>query len=187
MTKLNAHAAARSGGLRLDRPIVLVGMMGSGKTTIGRRLARRLRLRFADADAEIEQAASLSIGEIFAQYGEASFRDGERRVIHRLLRAGPSIIATGGGAFAQDATRRDILDHGISVWIDVPLDILVERTAKRNTRPLLRSGNPEDILRNLMTQRAPAYEQADIRVACGPAPHAQAVEAIVEAVRAHLA
>lgn len=187
MTDQSAPSAPFTAALRLERPIVLVGMMGSGKTTIGRRLARRLHLPFADADEEIEKAASLSITEIFAQYGEAYFRDGERRVIHRLLHNGPSVIATGGGAFAQQATRQDILDNALSVWIDVPITTLVERTAKRNTRPLLRTGNPEDILRELLDKRAPDYARANIRVACGPEPHGRAVEAIVDALRAYQA
>jgi shikimate kinase len=171
----------------IDRPIVLVGMMGSGKTTVGRRLAQQLNLKFFDADAEIEAAAGLSVSEIFARFDEAYFRDGERRVIHRLLQGGPAVIATGGGAFAQADTRQDILDNAIAIWLDVPLPILVERTSRRNTRPLLQGGNVEEKLRMLMDQRGPFYAMAHLRVPGGPAPHARAVDAVKAALQEYLA
>lgn len=168
---------------RIDRPIVLIGMMGSGKSTIGRRLAQRLHLPFTDADEEIEHAAGLTIAEIFARFGEPYFRDGERRVINRLLQAGPSVIATGGGAFVQADTRCAILKRGIAVWLDVPVNILVERTARRDTRPLLLTGNPAETLARLLDERQPAYALAPIRIASDAAPHARSVDAIINALK----
>lgn len=172
--------------LSINRPVVLVGMMGSGKSTIGRRLAEKLRLPFADADSEIEAAAGLSISEIFSRFGEAYFRDGERRVIHRLMENGPCVIATGGGAFAQPDTRQDILDNAISIWLDVPLATLLERTSRRNTRPLLQNGDPEATLRQLLVDRTPAYAMATLRVSSDAAPHARAVDAVIAALKDHL-
>lgn len=165
-----------------DRPIVLVGLMGTGKSTVGRRLAARLDLPFVDADAEIEAAAGMSINDIFDQLGEDAFRDGERRVIARLMDAEPKIIATGGGAFVDDETRTLIKEKAVSVWLDADLDVLVERTSRRNTRPLLRDGDPREILTRLAKERQPYYEQADIHVRSGEGPHSQVVEAIVEAL-----
>ena len=164
-----------------------MGMMGAGKSTIGRRLAKRLHLPFVDSDSEIEQAAGLSISDIFSRYGEGEFRDGERRVIARLLRAGPCVLATGGGAFVQTDTRADILANGIAVWLDVPVETLVERTARRNTRPLLQSGDPATILREMLATREHFYALSPIHIASGVAPHAQAVDTICAALKDYLA
>lgn len=165
-----------------ERSILLVGMMGSGKSTVGRRLAARLGLPFHDADEEIEKAAGLTISEIFERYGEAHFRDGERRVITRLIEGPRCVIATGGGAFAQDATRAEILARGLAIWLDVPIPVLVERVSRRNHRPLLHGRNPRDVITDLMDKRAPAYSQAHLRVRCDASPHARAVDAVLAAM-----
>jgi shikimate kinase len=166
--------------LTLTRPLVLVGMMGSGKSTIGRRLAQRLGVGFVDADEEIELAAGLSIAEIFAKLGEPVFRDGERRVLARLITDVPRVIATGGGAFIHDDTRALILARTDSVWLDAPVDVLVERTARRNTRPLLQAGDPRETLATLLAMRAPVYAQAAIHIASGRQPHDRTVEQVIE-------
>lgn len=168
-----------------DRPILLVGMMGSGKSSVGRRLAARLGLPFHDADDEIEAAAGMSISEIFARYGEPHFRDGERRVIARLLDQGRSVIATGGGAFAEEDTRALILDRGIAVWLDVPVDVLVERVARRSHRPLLHGRDPRAVLDELLERRGPAYARAQLRVAVDNAPHDRTVEAVMNALEGY--
>ncbi|MGJ0621583.1 MAG: 3-dehydroquinate synthase [Methylocystis sp.] len=144
--------------------IVLVGMMGSGKSAIGQRLAARLGLPFVDADAEIAAAAGMSIPEIFAKYGERYFRDGERRVIMRLLNSGPIVLATGGGAFLDPRTRDRIAERGVSIWLDADLKILLKRVRRKNDRPLLQTDDPEDTLRKLIEARRPVYELADLRV-----------------------
>ncbi len=167
---------------RITRPVVLVGLMGVGKSTVGRKLAKLLARDFVDADEAIAEAAQLSIPEIFEQYGEPYFRDGERRVIARLIEEGHGVIATGGGAFVDPATRALILERGIAVWIDCDVDTLVERTARRNTRPLLRNGNPKDILTRLAAERAPFYSQAPIRVMSENGPHTDTARAIIEAI-----
>ena len=148
----------------LDRSIVLVGLMGAGKTSVGRRLASRLGLPFVDADQEIEAAAGCTIQEIFDRFGEAGFRDGERRVIARLLEGPPHVLSTGGGAFMDPATRALIRRRGLSVWLRAELDVLVARTARRDNRPLLKTGEPRDILRRLMETRYPVYAEADLTV-----------------------
>ncbi|MEQ1688933.1 MAG: shikimate kinase [Sphingopyxis sp.] len=180
---LPTHLQRQNGILSIDRPIVLVGMMGSGKSTIGRRLALRLGLPFCDADEEIERAAGLSITELFAKYGEPHFRDGERRVINRLLQRGPSVLATGGGAFVQPDTRNAILQHGMAVWLDVPVATLVERTSRRNTRPLLLTGDPSETLSQLLEQRRPCYALAPIHIISDATPHSRAVDAIITALK----
>lgn len=167
---------------RLDRPVVLVGLMGAGKSTVGRRLAAMLGKRFFDADEEIEKAAQMSIADIFEQFGEASFRDGERRVIGRLMENRQGVIATGGGAFVNDETRALILDRGIAVWIDCPIATLVERTARKNTRPLLRQGDPREILTRLHAERQPFYAQAPIRVTSEQGHHSETALAIIGAI-----
>jgi shikimate kinase len=177
-TETDQHPAA----LVLTRPVVMVGMMGCGKSTVGRRLATRLGVPFVDADEEIEAAASLSIPEIFAKLGEPAFRDGERRVIARLMTDTPQIVATGGGAFINDETRRLILDKAIAIWLQAPLDVLVERTGRRNNRPLLQNGDPATILGNLLTVREPFYAQAPIHVHSGRQPHERTVDAILSAL-----
>jgi shikimate kinase len=164
------------------RPIALVGMMGVGKSTIGRRLSQRLDLPFVDADHEIVQAASLSINEIFERYGEAHFRDGERRVIGRLFDGKPKIIATGGGAFINDETRAMMLDRAIVIWLDADIETLVERVSRKNERPLLRNGNPREILTKLAAERNPIYATAHIHVKSESTPHDATIEAILKAL-----
>ena len=167
---------------RLTRPVVLVGLMGAGKTTVGRRLAQRLKVPFYDADHEIEASANLRIADIFAIYGEAAFRDGERKVIERLLSEGPHVLATGGGAF-MDAATRDLVKAGAtSVWLRADLELLVKRTAMRDTRPLLRDGDPREILGRLLAQRGPIYAQADITVDSVEGPHSRTTERVVRAL-----
>ncbi|ANU08199.1 shikimate kinase [Paraurantiacibacter namhicola] len=168
---------------RLDRPVVLVGMMGVGKSTVGRRLAALLDLDFADADDEIEQAAQMSVSEIFEEYGEAYFRDGERRVIMRLLEEGPRVLATGGGAFVQEDTRDLILQRGIAVWLDCETDVLVERVTRRDTRPLLRQGDPKEIVTRLKAERESHYAKAPVHVTSSPGPHGDAALRIAKALQ----
>ena len=170
----------------IDKPIVLVGMMGSGKSSVGKRLAARLGLTFHDADDEIEAAAGMSIAEIFQRYGEPYFRDGERRVIARLLDSGASVLATGGGAFAQDATRAIIKERGISIWLDVPVPILVERVARRSHRPLLHNRDPQEAITELLDKRRPAYAEADFRITSDSTPHARAVDLIISVLKDHM-
>lgn len=169
-------------GARITCPVVLVGLMGVGKSTVGRKLASLLQRDFVDADEAIVAAAQLSIPEIFEQFGEPYFRDGERRVIARLIEEGHGVIATGGGAFVDPSTRALILERAIAVWIDCDVDTLVERTARRNTRPLLKNGNPREILTRLAATRAPFYAEAPIRVVSENGPHADTARAIIEAI-----
>jgi shikimate kinase len=177
-------------GRRIDRPVVLVGMMGVGKTTVGRKLASLLDVPFIDADEEIERAAQMPIPEIFATYGEPYFRSGERRVIARLL-DGPAatrrkILATGGGAFVDAETRALILDKAVSIWLDSDIDTLVERVGRKDNRPLLRGGNPREILTRLRNERRGAYEQAAIHITSGNVPHALTAGRILKAIDAWL-
>ena len=172
-------------GLKLDKSIVLVGLMGVGKTTIGRRLARRLGMSFADSDHEIEKAAGMTVADIFEIYGETEFRSGERRVIARLLEGKPRVLATGGGAFINDHTRSLIKQSGLSIWLDANIKVLVERTSRRATRPLLNNGDPEKILTTLAAERAPIYAKADIVVKSNVGPHDRVVDDIVAAIAAH--
>jgi len=169
---------------RPNRPIVLIGMMGVGKSTVGRRLAARLGLDFIDADTEIETAAGMSISDMFERFGEAHFRDGERRVIARLMDGTPKVIATGGGAFMQDDTRALILDHGIAIWLDADIDILVERVKRRGGRPLLHGRDPRDVLVELAAIRNPVYALAPLHVRSVAAPHENAVARILTALEA---
>ncbi len=182
----NAMSAPRplASGKAFDRPIVMVGMMGAGKSAIGRRLAQRLGLPFIDADAEIERAAGCTIEEIFEKHGEAVFRDGERRVIARLLDGPVGVLATGGGAFIDPETRARIRSRAITVWLKADLDTLVERVSRRNHRPLLKGGDPREILTRLMATRNPVYGEADITVETGDAPTAATVERVIEALAA---
>ena len=179
MTALSASARPALA----PRPIVLVGMMGAGKSTVGRRLAARLRRPFADADDAIVAAAGMSIADIFERYGEAYFRDGERRVILRLLSGPPLVLATGGGAFAEDATRKEILARACSVWIDVPVPVLVDRVSRRDHRPLLHGKDPRAVIEELLEKRRAAYAQAQLRIVSDRGPHERTVEAIVAALR----
>lgn len=168
------------------RPIVLVGLMGAGKTTVGKRLAKRLGWRFVDADEEIEKAAGMSISDYFANYGEPAFREGERKVISRLLEESqPIVLATGGGAYMDAETRATIQEKAVGVWLKADLDLLVARTSRRNTRPLLKQGNPREILAKLMDERYPIYAEADIAVETADIPHDQVVDRIIDALRAH--
>jgi shikimate kinase len=171
---------------RIDRPIVLVGMMGVGKSTVGRRLAQMLALPFADADEEIEQAAQMSVSEIFERFGEEYFRDGERRVIARLMESGPIVLATGGGAFVQPPTRELILERGIAVWLDSDVDTLVERVSRRDTRPLLRGGDPAEIVGRLKAEREGAYGNAPIKVTSKSGPHSDTATRILQELAAWL-
>jgi len=164
------------------KPIVLVGLMGVGKSTVGRRLAARLRLPFADADHEIERAAGMTVNEIFERFGESYFRDGERRVIQRLVDGTPKVIATGGGAFINEETRALILDQAIAIWLDAPTHILADRVRRRDTRPLLRNRDPHEVLRELAAIRNPIYAQAPIHIPSDQAPHESAVNAILKAI-----
>ncbi len=164
------------------RPIVLVGLMGVGKSTVGRRLAIRLDLPFVDADNEIESAAGLSITEIFARFGEPYFRDGERRVISRLMDGRPKVIATGGGAFINDETRALILDQATAIWLNAHPDILAERVRRRDTRPLLRGRDPRKVLQELAAQRDPLYAMAPIHISSQRGPHEATVNAILKAI-----
>ncbi|MCJ2119934.1 shikimate kinase [Methylobacterium sp. J-001] len=168
------------------RSIVLVGLMGAGKSTVGRRLASRLGLIFKDADSEIEAAAGLTIPDIFAIYGEPSFRDGEERVISRLLRAGPLVLATGGGAYLRAATRDRIKESAISVWLKADLDVLMRRVRKRGNRPLLLTEDPEATMRDLMAIRHPVYAAADVVVISREVSHDRVVQDVLEALDVHL-
>lgn len=170
----------------LDRTIVLVGLMGAGKSCVGRRLAQMLGLPFVDADDEIEAAAGCAIPEIFELYGEAEFREGERRVMARLLDGGPQVLATGGGAFLNPETRAAIRERGISVWLRADLETLVARTGRRTDRPLLRDGDPKEKLRALTEERYPVYAEADITVDSGDGPPAATARAVLDALRRHL-
>jgi len=161
--------------------------MGAGKSTVGRRLARRLGVPFVDSDAAIEDAAGLSPAEVFERYGEQDFRDGERRLVARLVDEGNvSVIATGGGAFIDPRTRELLNRRAITVWLDAPVDILAERTSRRNTRVQLREGDPKSVLQKLAEQRRPSYEEAHIHVKSGDGAHKDVVEAIVAALEDYL-
>ena len=189
-----APLALDAGGIaalarRIDRPIVLVGMMGVGKSTVGRRVAALLHFAFADVDEEIESAAQMGIPEIFESYGEAYFRDGERRVIARLLGqadAAQIVIATGGGAFCNDETRSLILERAIAVWLDSDLATLVARVSRRTDRPLLKDRDPHEVLSRLRAEREGAYAQAPIRVESSAGSHQQTALRILTAIDAWL-
>lgn len=165
-----------------QRPIVLVGLMGVGKSTVGRRLAGRLRLPFVDADTAIEEAAGMTVAEIFERFGEPYFRDGERRVIARLMDGRPKVIATGGGAFINDDTRALILAEATAVWLHAHPDVLAERVGRRDTRPLLRGRNPRQVLAELATIRNPIYAEAHIHITSNKSPHETTVNAILTAI-----
>jgi shikimate kinase len=165
-----------------QRSVVLVGLMGCGKSAIGRRLAGKLALPFIDADEEIAKAAGKSIEDIFADHGEPYFRDGERKVLARLLRTGPQVLATGGGAFMNEETRAAIAANGVSVWLKAELPLLVRRVGKRGNRPLLKAGDPETVLSDLMATRYPVYATADITVESRDVPHEVIVGEIVDSL-----
>ena len=169
---------------KLCKIIVLVGMMGAGKTSVGRRLATALGVAFRDADAEIETAAGCSISEIFERFGEPAFRAGERKVISRLLREAPHVLATGGGAFMDPETRGHIQDTAISVWLRANVDLLIERVKRKDNRPLLRNTDSRTALVRLIAEREPVYAQADIIVESDDGPHDTVVKRIISALQA---
>ncbi len=170
----------------LDRPIVLVGLMGAGKSTVGRRLAKRLGLPFVDSDVEIEEASGATTAELFERYGEHDFRDGERRLVARLVEGDIRVIATGGGAFIDPRTRQLLNERAITVWLDAPIEILAERTGRRNNRPLLRKGDRATILARLAEERRHNYAEAQIHIRSSGGAHGDVVEAIISSLREHL-
>ena len=170
----------------VPKTLVLVGLMGAGKTAIGRRVASRLGLPFADADQEIELAAGCSVQDIFAAYGEPAFRDVERKVIARVLDGPIQVLATGGGAYMDPSTRAAIAQRGISLWLRADLETLLARTARRNNRPLLKNGDPRSILADLIERRYPVYAEADLVVDSSEAPPEQTVDTVMDTLRAYL-
>jgi len=165
-----------------NRPIVVVGLMGAGKSSVGRRLAEKLKIPFVDADHEIEAAAGKSVSEIFSDHGEAYFREGERKVIARLLGSGTQVLATGGGAFIDAETRGRIQDHGVSVWLKAPLELLMKRVMKRQGRPLLQAVDPESVMRDLIEKRYPIYCLADVTVESRDVQHNNMVNDVIRAL-----
>jgi shikimate kinase len=184
-SNLEAPSEAAIVALLGGRSVVLVGMMGAGKSSVGRRLAARLGVPFVDADSEIEQAAQMSIPEIFAKYGEAAFRSAETRVIGRLLDGGPQVLATGGGAFMNPETRQAIGAKGVSVWLKADLDVLIRRVKRRSDRPLLQTDDPAETLRRLLDERSPTYQQADLTIHSREVPHEKIVDEILSALAQH--
>ena len=168
------------------RLIVLVGMMGAGKSTIGRRLAARLNLPFVDADIEIEAAAGMTIPEIFELHGEPHFRDGEARVIARLLEGGPAVLATGGGSFMREDTRRRVAEKAVSIWLKADPDIILRRVRRRADRPLLQTADPAATVSRLLSEREPVYQHADVTIASRDVPHDRIVDECLDALRARL-
>jgi shikimate kinase len=168
------------------RCIVLIGMMGAGKSTIGRRMAARLKLPFVDADTEIEAAAGMSIPDIFEAHGEPHFRDGEARVIARLLDSGPAVVATGGGAFMREETRNRIRDKAVSIWLKADAEVIMRRVRRRSDRPLLHTADPEGTIDRLLGEREPVYRGADIMVLSRDVPHEKIVDECIEALRDRL-
>ena len=178
----DAEIAAALGG----RSVVLVGMMGAGKSTIGRRLSVRLALPFLDADAEIELAHRMSIPDIFEKYGEAYFRDGEARVIARLLNSGPGVLATGGGSFMREETRQRIGDKAVSIWLKADTEIIMKRVKRRTDRPLLQTADPVATVNRLLAEREPVYGHADLTIASRDVPHDRIVDEVIAALHARL-
>jgi shikimate kinase len=174
-------------GKRLDRPVVLVGLMGVGKSTVGRRLARRLGLPFVDSDTAIEDSVGYPAGELFERYGEEDYRDGERRLVARLIDGQVRVIATGGGVFVDPRTRELLNQQGITIWLDAPVDVLAERTARRDTRPLLKNGDPKITLERIAQTERQAYAEAHIHVKSGDGAHRDVVDIIVRALDDYLA
>ncbi|HKS18284.1 MAG TPA: shikimate kinase [Bradyrhizobium sp.] len=168
------------------RCIVLIGMMGAGKSTIGRRLAARLRLPFLDADTEIEAAAGMSIPDIFETHGEPHFRDGETRVIARLLDNGPAVVATGGGAFMREETRHRIRDKAVSIWLKADAEVILRRVRRRADRPLLQTADPAGTIERLLGEREPVYGNADLTIASRDVPHDRIVDECIAALHARL-
>jgi shikimate kinase len=180
--EVEAVQAAPTGRLRLERTIALVGMMGVGKSTVGRKLAESLAAPFVDSDEEIEKAAGLSVQEIFATHGEPEFRRGERRVIERLLSGPPIVLATGGGAYMDATTRALLKEKAVTVWLRADVGLIWKRVNRRDTRPLLKRDNPRQVLADLLAQRAPVYAEADLTVDSGEGPANDAVKTICEAL-----
>lgn len=176
-------APPRAGApIALKRTVALIGLMGAGKTSIGRRLAGRIGAPFRDADHEVEEAAAMTIPEMFETYGEPYFRDGERRVIERLLRAPAHILATGGGAYMDPGTRAALAERAVTVWLRADLETLLARVGRRDSRPLLKHGDPRRTLARLIEERYPVYAEADLIVESRDAPHEQALEDLVAAL-----
>jgi shikimate kinase len=169
----------------LQKTLVLVGMMGAGKTSVGRRLASVLGVPFRDADSEIESAAGCTISEIFERHGEEAFREGERKVLARLLHEPPHVLATGGGAFIDPLTQMRIKESAISIWLKADVELLVHRVGRKETRPLLRNGEPHEILSRILKEREPVYAQADIIVESNEGPHDAVVKRILSALEAY--
>ncbi|MCA0400712.1 MAG: shikimate kinase [Proteobacteria bacterium] len=182
----DARLPQRLKNLLNDRHIVLIGLMGAGKTSVGKRLAQRLDLPFVDSDHAIEEAARMSIPEIFANRGEAEFRAGERKVIARLLSGRQHVIATGGGAYMDEQTRQHIRESAVSIWLKADLPVLMKRVLRRPTRPLLQTPDPEGTMRALMEKRYPVYAEADVTVLSEESTHETAVQAVIDALDAHL-
>jgi shikimate kinase len=171
--------------MTLERTVALVGMMGAGKTSIGKRLAVRLGVPFRDADHEIEEAAGLTVAELFEKFGEPYFRDGERRVVARLLGEPPHVLATGGGAYMDEITRAAMRAAAFTIWLRAPVEVLLGRIRKRETRPLLKDGDMRGTLERLLAARGPVYAEADMILDSADEPHGAAVEKIVAALAAH--
>lgn len=181
-----ARTAARLMSNLGGRSLVFVGLMGAGKSTIGKRVATMLDLPFHDADYEIEQAAQMSVPELFKAYGEPAFRDLERRVILRLIKQGPMVLATGGGAYMNDETRLAIAENGISIWLNAELDVLMERVSRRQNRPLLQNDNPRAVMEKLMAERYPVYAKADLTVNSRKARRDVVARDVIRTVERHL-
>ncbi len=182
-----AEGKAFSLDIPFTKTVALIGMMGVGKTTIGRRLAPKLRLPFVDADEEIEKAAGMSVSDLFAAHGEESFRRGEAQVIERLVSGRPVVLATGGGAMTNDATRKLIAERTVSVWLRAGLETILDRATRRNTRPLLKDGDPRATLTRLLREREPFYAEAHIAIDADPGPQSRTISHILEAIGAHMA
>jgi shikimate kinase len=185
-SELPAHEPAPRATFALPRTLALVGLMGVGKTTIGRRLAEHFSLPFVDADEEIERAAGQSVADIFAHYGEAGFRDGEQKVIARLLEGETRVLATGGGALTHPKTRERLKAKAITLWLRTDIKVLARRVANKPHRPLLRERNPMDVLKEHMKTRYPLFEMADVVVDTGDHSHAKTVELVLDALKAHI-
>jgi shikimate kinase len=183
---MNEPLEAEVARLLDGRTVVMVGMMGAGKSSVGRRLAARLGLPFVDADTEIERAANATISEIFERHGEAYFRDGERRVIRRLLDGEPKVLATGGGAFMLPETRAAVRENGISIWLKADRDLILARVRRRSNRPLLKNGDPETVIDRLIAERQPVYAEADIHIQSRDVAHDVVIDDILTALAQHL-
>jgi shikimate kinase len=184
---LTAHRAPALRAVLSGQSIILVGMMGAGKSSIGKRLAAALELPFYDADIEIERAAGTTIEEIFRLHGEAYFREGEERVIKRILQGGSQVLATGGGAVISPQTRAEIAKNGVSIWLNAPIDLLLQRVSRRDNRPLLKTENPRAVLARLLSQREPLYREANLVFQSRDAPHDVIVEEMLSMIEAYLA